>query len=205
MDGRGDDRWRAAARLGLLTLLLTPVTILLHELGHFALPLLADLPAQLHPTRVSGGASPGTSAPSWMIATQAGLGPAATVLMSLIAGALFRRDRRQLWALAFAVAAASRFLVTTFYLGLRLVVLALGLPHSGKPNFDEYNLARALGFPSEIAAAIATLFLFGVLFWLMRQVEKGRRLIYFVAMAAGIVAGNIAWAGLAPPVLATLP
>jgi hypothetical protein len=204
MGGPQDNRWRATAKLGLLTLLLAPVTVFLHELGHFLLPLCADLPAQLHPTRVSGGADFGSASPAWMIAVQAGLGPTVTMVMSLIAGMLFVRDPRRLWALAFAIAASSRFLVTSAYLGTRLVILLLGQTFGGNPNFDEYNVARALGIPGEIPAAAATLFLFGLLFWLFRRVEKGRRLIYFLATAAGTVAGGIAWASLAPPVLATL-
>ncbi len=195
-------RWREAAKLALLSFLITPLTILIHELGHFAVPVCFDLPAKLHPTRVSGGAVLG-EAPSWMAALQAGGGPLATFAMGLAAAYLYDR-RRRLWALAFAVAAVSRFVVTTAYLGLRLVLFALGRPFPGNPNFDEHNFARAVGIGTELAALGATLFLACLLVWLMRRVEHGRRMLFMLAMAIPIVIANIAWARFAPPVLATV-
>ncbi len=139
--------WGETGRVFLFALVLTPITILIHELGHFAVPMLFDLPAQLHPTTVSGGAEPGSGAPSWMVAAQAGGGPLVTVLIALAGGFLFGRDHRRLWALAAAVAAASRILVTTGYLAVRLLLVVLGAKYGGTPNFDEHNIAAALGFP----------------------------------------------------------
>jgi hypothetical protein len=195
-------RWSDAAKLALLTLLATPLTILLHEIGHFVVPLVAGLPAQMHPTTVSGGAMLGR-VPSWLVALQAIGGPIVTLMMGLIGAVLFARNPRRLWALAFAFAAVSRFIVTTAWLGLRLLLAALGRPYAGKPNFDEYNLAIALGIPAMLTALAATLILAAFAYWLLRHVPRNRRLVYLIAMTAAAVVGNILWPMLAPGVLAT--
>jgi uncharacterized membrane protein len=138
------------------------------------------------------------------VALQAGAGPIATIMMSVAAAYLFDRDRRRLWALAVAVAAASRFLVTTGYLIIRLFLLVMGIEFGGSPNFDEHNVAQALGLPSPILALAATLFLFALLIWLLRRVERGRRLIYLLATAGGVAAGFLLWVVLAPVPLMTI-
>jgi hypothetical protein len=196
--------WGEAGKLFLLTLLLTPITILIHELGHLAVPMIFNLPAQLHPTSVSGGAVPGSGAPSWMIAAQAGSGPLVTVLMALAGGFLHSRDRRRLWALAVAVAAASRMLVTTSYLAVRLLVAVLGATFGGTPNFDEHNLAEALGFSPVIISIAATCFLALLLFEMFGRVERSSRTLFAMALVLAIGVGNVSWSTFAPPVLATI-
>ncbi|HEX8528297.1 hypothetical protein, partial [Allosphingosinicella sp.] len=197
---KGQGQWSEAGRLFLLSLLLTPVTIVIHELGHFAVPLIFDLPAQLHPTRVGGGASPGSGNPAWMVAAQAGGGPLLTVVMGLVGGWLFSRDGRRLWALAFAAAAVSRLLVTTGYLAVRLLFAVQGRRFNGTPNFDEHNIARALGFSPVIASIVATGFLALLLFWLFRRVERGSRLLFAFTLTLAIGIGNVAWPAMAPSV-----
>jgi hypothetical protein len=199
----GRERWRHSGKLFLLALLFTPVTILIHELGHFAIPTIFDLPAQLRPTAVSGGAGLGSGHPPWMVAAQAGGGPFLTVAMGLAGGWVFFRDRHRLWALAFAVAAVSRLLVTTGYLAVRLLFAVQGRTFSGAPNFDEHNIARALEFSPVTASIAATCFLALLLFWLFRRVERGSRLPFAAALTLAIGIGNVAWPAFAPSVLAT--
>ena len=198
---RGESRFREAAILGLLAFALTPVTILIHEFGHLAVALASGLPAELHATSVSGGAHAESGQAAWLIALQAAGGPLATVTMSLAAGLLYVRDPSRLWALAFAVAAVSRLFVTTAWLGLRLMLLALGRPYAGRPNFDEHNVARALGWPTELIAVAATLFALAVLFWLLRRMERGRKVGALLAMGVAIVAANVAWPMVVPGVI----
>jgi hypothetical protein len=182
---------------------LPSLTLLIHELAHFSVPAVFGLAAELHPLAVTGGARMG-EAPGWLAALQAGAGPIASILMGVSAAYLFGRDRRRLWALAAAVAAAIRFLVTTVYLGLRLYFFIAGLRYGGSPNFDEHNAAVALELPNAVFAIPASLFLAALLFWLFRRVERGRRLLYFAALAIGVGAGMILWATLAPvPLLTT--
>ena len=197
-------RWADTGKLGLLCLVLTPLTILVHELGHFAVALFSGLPAELHPTSVSGGAAPGSGAPWLLVAVQAAGGPLLTIAMSL-AGAIAYKRKKRLWALALALAASSRIFVTSAYLGLRLLFLTLGRPFGGKPVFDEYSFGRAIGVTPEYVAIAATIFLLGLLYWLFRRVERRRRLPYLLAAAAAIVAGNWLLATYGPPVLASAP
>ena len=197
-------KWRDTARLAGLALVLTPLTIVLHELGHLAVGLASGLPVQLHPASVSGGADAANGSPAWLQALQSGAGPAVTVAMSLAATIAFRRRPEKLWLLALAAAAASRLFVSTVYLVMRGVLLVLGRPFQGTPNFDEYTTARALGLIPEVAAALATVFASGVVWALLGKVGRGRRLPYFLALALGIVAANWLWPALAPATLASL-
>ncbi len=196
------ERWKDSGKLFLLALLFTPVTILIHELGHFAVPIFFDLPAQLRPTTVSGGAGLGSGHPDWMVAAQAGGGPLLTVAMGLVGAWLFVRDGRRIWALAFAVAAVSRLVVTTGYLAVRLLFAVQGRTFPGAPNFDEHNIARALAFSPVLASIVATGFLVLVLYWLFRRVERGSRFRFAAALTIAIGIGNVAWPALAPSVLA---
>jgi hypothetical protein len=202
VNGAANSRWADSAKLALLCLALTPVTIVIHELGHFTVALASGLPAELHAASVSGGASPGSGASSALVAMQAGAGPMLTILMSL-AGALLYRRTRSLGTLAFAFAAASRLAVPAAYLAIRLVLLVLGRPFGGHPVFDEYLLARALGIVPELAALAATLFLAAFLAWLLRRPEPGRRLLYLLALTTAAIAGNVLWPALAPGSLAS--
>lgn len=124
--------------------------------------------------------------------------------MALAASALFARNPRRLWALAFAAAAVSRLFVTTAYLGVRLLFAIQGREFGGTPNFDEHNVAQALGASSVVVSMLATGFLAFILVWLFRQVERGSRILFFVTLVVAIGIGGIAWAGLAPPVLASI-
>jgi cytochrome bd-type quinol oxidase subunit 2 len=196
-------RWADAAKLAGWTALLTPLTILVHELGHFSIGLTTGLPLELHPTSVSGGAEAGAAA-DWLVALQAGAGPLMTLAMSLLFAALYSRDRSRLWALAAAVAAASRLLVTTAFLGLRLFLLLLGRPYRATPNFDEHNAARALGLPPLLMAIAATAFLVALYVWLLRRMPQGRRFPFVIALIAGVVVGGAAWTSLPPPVLVSV-
>lgn len=195
--------WADAARLAAFALLLTPVTIFIHELGHLSVPLALGLSAELHPTTVVGGAELGES-PGWMVAAQSGAGPVVTIVTALAAAFLFARRGHPLWALAAAAAAAHRFVVTTGYLLVRLFLLLIDRPYGGTPNFDEHNVADALGWPPAVLAAAGTAFMIGLLVWLMRRVPKGRRLPYFLALTTGIVAGNLLWVAVAPVPLFTI-
>ncbi|HEX8364924.1 MAG TPA: hypothetical protein VF603_06545 [Allosphingosinicella sp.] len=193
-------RWADAAKLAAWAALMTPLTILIHELGHFSVGLATGLPVELHPTSVSGGAEPGAAA-DWLVALQAGAGPILTVVMAVAFAALNKSGPGRLWALAGAIAAASRLLVTTAFLGMRLLLLVLGRPFQGTPNFDEHNVARALGLPPMLLAAAASLFLVGLYAWLLRRIPRGRRLPFVFASIAGVAAGAVAWTALPPPVL----
>jgi hypothetical protein len=123
--------------------------------------------------------------------------------MALTGGFMFVRNPQRFWALAFAVAAVSRLVVTTSYLAVRLLFAVRGVEFGGTPNFDEHNIAAALGFSPVVASIAATSLLILLLVWQFRQVERSSRLLFAPALVLAIGMGNIAWTALAPPVLAT--
>lgn len=189
--------------LALFAFLLTPLAILLHELGHFVVPLALGLPAQLHPTHVSGGAEGGPGLPAWIMALQAGGGLLVTLVLCAVGTRLYLRDRSRLWALALAVAAASRLIVSAGYLAIRLFLLVIGRPYGGHPNFDEHVFARAAGVSPDLAAVAATLVLGSVLHLSLRDVGWARRFLYLAALVAAILLANLVWVALAPSTIAT--
>jgi hypothetical protein len=197
-------RWESVAKLALLTCLIMPSTVLIHELAHLSIPLGLGLPAQLHPGSISGGAQIG-KAPDGMVALQTGAGPLASLLMSLAGAVLWSRDKRRLWALAVAISSASRFVMSSLYLGARLLFLVEGRPYVAHPNFDEQNFAAALSVPTPPVALAATLYLFGLACWLLRNIEGRRRIPLALALVAGMAIGMTLWVTVAPPVLVTVP
>jgi uncharacterized membrane protein YfcA len=201
---RASGDWIRSAKLALLSFLILPLTVLIHELGHFSIAVLSGLPAQLHASSVSGGAELGR-APAWMVACQVGAGPLATLLMSIGGAILYGRDPARHWALALALSAASRFLMPTAYLGARFLFLIEGRNYTGRPVFDEHDFAVAVGLPAPIVAAAATSFLFGLTYWLLRRTDRKRRLPFALALIVGIGAGSLFWPAIAPPLLASYP
>src|SRR5687768_12281329 len=124
--------------------LLAPTGIVLHELGHFAVGWYFGFPVRLNVGSVSGGPALG-AAPDWIVALQASAGPLVTIaLMTIAATELVRRPLPE-WALALAITAPLRFLVGGTYLFWVAKAWLENTAFSGTPNFDEYNVALALG------------------------------------------------------------
>jgi hypothetical protein len=184
-----EGRWSAAARLGAISAALTPPTIILHELGHFIVPLAFNRSARLYPTHVSGGMLP--SDPLWMQAAQSGGGPLVTLIMAVAGNIVYRRTGN-LWVLALTIAAVSRWLTSPIYLGMRGLFAAMGRPFRGSPNFDEFSLARILGLNGSWAAVAVTVILIATLWLLFSVVPRGRRWLYAASGALGVIGMNLA-------------
>ena len=195
---------RGLATLALLSLVLTVVTTMIHEFGHLLVPIAYGLPAELHPSSVSGGAAEGSGAPVWMQALQAGSGPILTFVMVVTGLVLQRRRPKSLFLIAFVLAAASRLTTSVLYLGLRAFVAMLGRPFTGNPNFDELKVAEILGF-SPVPVTIAVTVFFAFVIWLtLRRLARGRRAIGLLIMAVAIATATFAWPAIAPDPIATL-
>ena len=204
MDTADLKSWRGLGTLALLSVVLTVVTTLIHEFGHLLVPIGYGLPAELHPSSVSGGAIEGSRAPIWMQALQAAGGPILTFVMTVTGLILHRRRPRSLFLTAFVLAAASRLATSVLYLGLRAFVAMLGRPFTGNPNSDELKVAEILGL-SPIPVTIAVTVFFAVVIWLtVSRLPRGRRTIGFLVMAASIGATTFAWPALAPDPIATV-
>lgn len=193
-----------ATRLAGWALLMAPFGLFLHELGHFlAGRMLGFDDVRLGVAGVSGGARLGEAADR-LVAIQAGAGPAVTLLLLILAWTFVARSPQHQWAVALAATAPLRFLVGAVYIGARLLTwLQGGSP--GVPNFDEYNLASALGISALPLAALGMVLLFGTWAWLWRQLPRGQRALTAAALAAGTAAGLSLWMGpLGPPLVALI-
>jgi len=201
-DGTGGKVGEAAALAGWAALA-APLSVLLHEGGHWAVARAFGYPARIMAAHIEGGAT-FENAPAWLMGLQSAAGPLVTVLISLAAARLYAQDRSRRWALALAATTPWRFLVTTAFLGAYLFVTLLGRRFGGNPNFDEHHVARALGLPPVAVAAAASLALLLFWFWLIRRIPRGRRLTSIAALIAGTAAGMFAWVTFAPRLLAAV-
>lgn len=138
-----------------------PITIVLHELGHYATARALGFP---NPVFHYSSIDPGdvrTIPPS--LSGVVGLaGPAITVILALFACGWILYKGPSRWAFALAVSAASRFVVGVPYHGDQPRVRL-----SGKtlrpPAFDEHKAGVALGWSGDPLLASTVIVLVGVL------------------------------------------
>jgi len=174
-----------------------PMTIVAHELGHYVVGLILGTPdLALHYGSVSDTArEQGFS--SARIGAQALAGPVVTLLI-MGACALGLRKTVHPVIVAALIAAPIRFAVGVVYLGFSIVAAVQGVPR-GTPNFDEFNAAQALGFPVEpllIFELAATVLIW---WWMARRVEKGHRVSTIPGATVGVVLGIAAWIAVIGP------
>ncbi|WP_176472929.1 hypothetical protein [Sphingomonas lenta] len=150
---------------------------------------------------VSGGAEPGT-APAWEVAVQAGAGPAVTMLLTVAAIATARRGGSRSAAFALAAVAPVRMLMAPIGL-LTWSLAALDLVRAGRPNFDEYNFAIAVGAPTPAILLPSSLFLGWAWLRVWRQLPSPRP-VHILWLVTGMVAGLAGWVKLVGPVAVAL-
>ena len=180
-------------------LLLAPLTIFLHELGHFLAAVALGFPdPQIHFSAISHGDVSGR--PAWQSGVVGLAGPAVTAAFVFGGLALtFRAPRLRFgWALAFA--AASRFFVGVPYTIANLIALASGR-RLDPPAFDEYKAGEALGWSGDATLAVSSLLFFAVLLRLALGVSRGQRTAGWLGLIVGTVAGWAAWFAAGPYLL----
>ena len=178
--------------------LFVPLTILLHELGHYitALSLGVQAPA-LHYSSVSYDV---TTTPASVNGAVGLAGPAVTVTLALIACGwiLFRGPAR--WAFALAISAASRFAVGVPYTLINIVIRLIG-GRMGAPAFDEHKAATALGWSGDALLASTSLVLIGVLLCIGFKLPRGERTAAWPGLLFGTVFGWALWMLLIGPAI----
>ena len=187
------------ARWAFWALLLTPLTLVLHEAGHLLAGLAFGLPGlQLHFSQVSHGNIADRSA---LVLSLVGFaGPLATMALAL-AGMLWVLFRRpSIWAFALVIAAASRLALAAPYTILAGLARLRGerLPPHG---FDEYRAAEALGWSGLSALGVTTAFVAAVLVWLALRLPRGQRFAAWPGLLLGVVLGWVLWMGSLGPTL----
>ncbi len=178
-----------------------PLTIVLHELGHYLAALWVGSP---NPALHYSWTSPGDlTAKDASIGAVIGLaGPAVTVILSLFACAWILLRGAARWTFALAVSAASRLVVAVPYTVINIVLLLMGRSLS-PPSFDEHKAAIALGWSGDAVLASTAMVLAGVLVCVGVKLPRGERLVAWPGLVIGTALGWICWMTLLGP--AVLP
>lgn len=173
-------------------MVLVPVTIILHELGHYILGLVFQFPdLQLHYGSVSHNAS-AQDFPDWQLALQAGAGPVVTTLMTLIPCYLVSRKKSDIILTTLGLVAPIRFLVGSVYLFWLITVFFLG-GTMGASNFDEYNIANFSPIPLVLLLGIETVIMLGTWWFLGKNIPEKGRVFFILSIIAGIAVGSYLW------------
>lgn len=187
------------SRWTLWSFLLTPLTLLLHEVGHLLAGLAFGLPGlQLHFSHVSHGDVADRSAA--VLSTIGFAGPLVTLVLALSGMAWVSLRKPSPWAFALVIAAASRFALAAPYTVFATLARLRGerMPAHG---FDEYRAAEALGWSGLGALGVTTAFVMVVLVWLAVRLPRGQRRAAWIGLLLGVVLGWVLWLGFLGPAL----
>ena len=188
---------RRAALWGRWGLLMVPLTIVLHELGHLFAALALGFPdAALHFSSISHGDV--TLQPPWKTGMVGLAGPCVTAVLAIAGCLLMRRGAR--WTFALAMAAASRFAVGVPYTIVNMALLLTGR-RLAPPAFDEHKAATAMGWSGDLALAATSVILLGTLAWIGVRLPRGERMVGWTGLIAGAALGWALWMKVAGPLL----
>lgn len=182
---------RRAFVWGAWSVVLAPLGIVLHELGHLLTARESGFPnATLHFSGVDPNASVAlTGAAAGLVALA---GPGVSAALALAGCGWFRWRAPVPWAGALAVAAASRFAVGVPYTVVNAAVRLVG-GRLKPPAFDEYRAATALGWSGDLLLAVTSLLLALVLWWIGRRIPRRERLSAWLGLIVGTALGWVAW------------
>jgi hypothetical protein len=174
--------------------LIAPVTVLLHELGHFAAGAVFGFPELVLRYGSVDSAAAEQGFPLWQQGIQASSGPLVTLSLTLLCCFYVARRGPHMLAVTTGLVAPVRFLIGGVYFGYAAYVWLLGGRMEGS-NFDEYNVARASGIPLEVLLAIEVMFMLGAWWYLASRTERRERWSALFAVGTGMVVGLLLWLG----------
>lgn len=184
--------WRSGMRWAAAAALAAPVTVLLHEIGHFLAGLAMGFPdLVLHYGSVSDTAAE-SGMPQWQLGIQSAAGPIVTILLALVCCVYVARRGPDRWAIATGIVAPIRFLIGVVYIGYALLVWWRGGRMEGS-NFDEHNVAVASGLPLMLILAMEIVFLLSVWVYLFRAIRGVDWRVALASIGVGAVAGLLMW------------
>ena len=178
--------------------MVTPVTIVLHELGHFfAAKAFGASDVALHYDAISNGTL-GTSFPLWQQGLEAAAGPFVTLVLVLgcVSAVVCLGPRVMLIAMAFA--AGSRSVI----LGWGYLIVRIVNPRGAGSGFgDELIMARGFGLPLDAVVSVSTLIVMVAWWYLLGQIKKNQRVPASIGILLGTIAGVSLWMLLLGPLL----
>ncbi len=178
---------------------LVPLTIVLHELGHYSIALWLGFPnPALHYSSVTYGDV--TARPASLSGIVGLAGPAVTVILAVFACGWILLHGPARWTFALAVSAASRFVVGVPYTVVNIVMILVG-GHLRPPAFDEHKAGTALGWSGDALLASTAVVLVGVLLCIGFKLPRGERSVAWPGLLLGTVLGWALWMTLLGPVL----
>jgi hypothetical protein len=176
---------------------LAPVSIILHELGHLLTAQALGFPnPEFHFSAISPGDV--SHQAQWELGVVGLAGPIVTALLIVSGIAASRRWPASVWPYALAIAAASRFAVAVPFSVVNIFVRLSGRRLS-PPAFDEQKAADALGWSGELLLGITSATLLVVMAWLV--ITLPRKWLSLPAIKIGTAAGWALWMSALGPLL----
>jgi hypothetical protein len=197
--GGGRSWARRTLLWGRWCLLMVPLTILLHELGHLAAAVSVGFPdPALHFSSTSQGDV--TKFAAWTHGVVGLAGPAVTVMLALFACGWIALRGCARWAFALLVASVSRFAVGVPYTLINSFVRLTGRRLT-PPAFDEHKAATALGWSGDAVLGSTSVLLIAALVWMGFRLPRGERSVAWPGLLLGTALGWVLWMQLLGPVL----
>ncbi|MCD9188430.1 MAG: hypothetical protein LUM44_18580 [Pyrinomonadaceae bacterium] len=168
----------------LLGILLVPLTIVTHELGHFfAYHLFGAGNVQLHSVSVSANKE---TLSNFQLAIVNILGPLITYATIALAFFLTRKNYHPLWTIA-ALAAPIGRIVNFIYIYFRLA------GYQPNPNFDEFNFSRNLGIEPLFLAVPTAILVIATFIVFIKKAWNEDKLREVGLIAVSLIAGLVVW------------
>lgn len=168
----------------LLGILIVPLTIVTHELGHFfAYHFFGADNVRLHSVSVSADKD---TLSSIQLAIVNILGPLISYLTISAAYFLTRKNYNPIWIIA-ALAAPVGRIVNFVYIYFRLA------GYQPNPNFDEYNFSRNLGIEPLILAVITAILVIAAFIIFIKKAWNEDKFREIGLIAASLIAGVAVW------------
>ena len=168
----------------LLGILLVPLTILTHELGHFlAYHLFGAGNVQLHSVSVSADKD---ALSNFQLAIVNILGPLITYATIALAFFLTRKNYNPIWIIA-ALAAPIGRIVNFIYIYFRLA------GYQPNPNFDEYNFSRNLGIDPLFLAVLTAILVIAAFIIFIKKAWNEDKFREIGLIAISLIVGLTVW------------
>jgi hypothetical protein len=168
----------------LLGIVIIPLSILTHELGHFlAYHFFGASNIQLHSVSVSADKE---MLGSVQIAIVSIIGPTITYLTIGLAVFFTRKGYVHFWVIL-ALAAPIGRIVNIVYIYFRV------LGYNPNPNFDEYNFSRALSIEPLFLAIITGLIILITMVFFFRKVWLEGKFKELILVIFSLISGFVIW------------